>query len=87
MHEQHDWMDVERRSGTYQFGVEEGRAEGRAAIIELIFEVLADRGLVVDAASEARIRSCDDLSTLRRWARQAIDVPRVDALLETYSDK
>jgi hypothetical protein len=45
MREQHDWMDVERRSGTYHFGVEEGLEKGRAALLELIFEVFADRGL------------------------------------------
>ena len=84
--EQHDWMDVERRSGTYHFGVEEGRAaallEGCGALQELLFELLARRGVAVDAPGEAQIRECRDLQTLQRWARRAMDATSLDELLE-----
>jgi hypothetical protein len=98
MQEQHDWMDVERRSGTYQFGVEEGLQrgleegreegreegleEGRTALLELIFELLAERGVTVDSNSETQIRSCEDLTTLQRWVRRAVHATSIDELLE-----
>jgi hypothetical protein len=85
--DQHDWMDVERRSGTYAFGRREGREEGREEAREftraLIFELLAERGLAVDAGSEVQIRSCDDLSTLQRWVRRAVHATSVRGLLES----
>jgi hypothetical protein len=83
---QHSWMDVERRSGTYQFGVkegrEEGRAEGRMALVELIFEVLTERGVVVDAEHAEQIRSCEDLPTLQRWVRRAMHAATLAELFE-----
>ncbi len=81
--EQHEWMDVERRSGTYQFGREEGREEGRrAALRDLVFACIEERALALDDASEARIRSCDHLPTLQRWAQHAMLVATVPELFE-----
>ena len=91
MQEQHDWMDVERRSGTYDFGRREGRAEGRQegrqegariALRELIFSCLADRQLVVDEASATQIQSCEDLETLQRLARRAMSASSLRELFE-----
>jgi hypothetical protein len=90
MQEQHDWMDVERRSGTYQFGRREGRQEGRqeglrearVALRALIFGCLEDRRLAVDDASAARIHDCEDLATLQRWARLAMCVSSSSQLFE-----
>jgi hypothetical protein len=102
MQEQHDWMDVERRSGTYHFGVEEGlqqgreqgreqgleqgleqgREQGRMALVGLIFDLLAERGVAVDGEAEAQIRSCEDLTTLQRWAHRAVHATSSDELLE-----
>jgi hypothetical protein len=84
--EQHSWMDVERRSGTYQFGVkegrEEGREEGRIALVELIFELLAERGVVVAGQDAAQIRTCADLPTLQRWVRRAVHAKNTAELFE-----
>lgn len=86
MQEQHSWMDVERRSGTYQFGLEEGReqglAQGRQALVGLIFDLLAERGVAVDAQAEAQIRSCEDLHTLQQWAHRAVHASSTAELLE-----
>jgi hypothetical protein len=80
---QHDWMDVERRSGTYHFGVKEGREQGREeALREVIFELLADRGLKVNAKAKAQIRKCKDLPTLKRWVRKAAHATSVAELFE-----
>jgi hypothetical protein len=84
--EQHDWMDIERRSGTYQFGrregVEAGREEARSIVRELIFGCLEERGLAVDEASTAAINQCSDLPTLQRWARRAVTVASAGALFD-----
>jgi hypothetical protein len=90
MREQHDWMDVERRSGTYQFGREEGRAEGleqgleqaRSTLIELVFELLAERGIRADKKRAERIRRCEDLGALRAWIKRAVHATSLDDLFE-----
>ena len=91
--EQHDWMDVERRSGTYAFGRREGREEGREegrkealeqareALLTVIFDLLAERGVTVNARSKARIRRCEDLPTLQRWVKQAVRATSVRELV------
>ena len=92
MQEQHSWMDVERRSGTYAFGRAEGREEGleqgleqgRAALVELIFNVLAERHVTIDPDSEAKIRSCGELPILQRWVWRAINVRSAKELLEGH---
>jgi hypothetical protein len=106
MEEQHSWMDVERRSGTYQFGVkeglqqglergleqgreqgleqglEQGREQGRMVLLELLFGLLAERGVTVDEQSDARIRTCEDLMTLQRWVRRAVHATSAADLFE-----
>ena len=42
--------------------------------------MLEVRGVSVDAASEARIRSCESLSTLQRWAQAAREASGAAAL-------
>jgi hypothetical protein len=83
--EQHSWMDVERRSGTYHFGVEEGLAQGReherATLIALIFKLLGQRDVIVDAEAEGQIRGCDDLSTLQQWVLRAAHATSTAELL------
>jgi flagellar biosynthesis/type III secretory pathway protein FliH len=83
-------MDVERRSGTYHFGVEEGLQQGleqgleqgRKALVEVLFELLTDRGIAVDEQSETQIRGCTDLATLTRWLKRAVHATSVEQLLE-----
>jgi hypothetical protein len=90
MQERNPWIEVERRSGTYQVGREEGLEQGReqgleqgrAALLELMFELLAHRGIAIDAAGEAQIRGCRDLEVLQRWARRAMDATSLDELFE-----
>lgn len=87
MQEQHDWMDVERRSGTYEFGRREGHEEGlqegaRAALRELIVSSLSERELAIDDASATQIQNCDDLALLQRWARRAMTVTSVAQIFE-----
>jgi hypothetical protein len=77
--ERNEWIEVERRSGTYHYGREEGRA---AALLDLIFDLLAAHRIDVDADSEAKIRGCVDLSLLRRWALRAADATSVADLFE-----
>jgi hypothetical protein len=85
MQDQHDWMDVERRSGTYHFGVKEGREQGleqgRRALVEVLFDLLAERGLKVSTRARAKIRKCEDLPTLQRWVRKAVHATSVAELL------
>jgi hypothetical protein len=76
MREQDSWMNVERRSGTYAFGA-------RESLLELIFDLLGDRGIVVDAKTEARIRKCKHRPTLKRWARHAASATNVADLFKT----
>ncbi|HVH98685.1 MAG TPA: hypothetical protein VM869_08245 [Enhygromyxa sp.] len=80
--DQHDWMDVERRSGTYHFGVKEGREQGREDTLrEVLLDLLAERGLKVSAKAKAKIRKCKDLPTLKRWVREAVHATSVAELL------
>lgn len=78
--------DIEKTSGTYLYGLETGRAEGRAegtsALIDMLLALLEIRGLRVDAASRARILACDSLEILRRWAQAAREVTDVRALFD-----
>jgi hypothetical protein len=75
MQEQHSWMDVERRSGTYHFGA-------REALVDAIVELLDERRVKVDAPSEAKIRGCTHLPTLKRWVRRAVHVSCVADLFK-----
>jgi hypothetical protein len=80
VHEQNTWLEVERRSGTYQVGREAGLEEGRAALIELIFNLLGERNVEVDPDSETKIRTCEDLPTLQRWVRRSFRATSVAEL-------
>ncbi|GHD21617.1 hypothetical protein [Nocardiopsis kunsanensis] len=42
--------------------------------------LLDDRGLAPSEQQESRIRSCEDLETLRMWMRRVIRVRTVDEL-------
>ena len=74
MEDQHDWADVERRSGTYHFGAEE-------TLREVLVNLLAERGLKVSAKAKAKIHKCKDLPTLKRWVREAVHATSVAELL------
>jgi hypothetical protein len=74
---------IEKRSGTYLLGRQEGRQEGRrTTLIDLILAVLEVRGIVTDATSIARIRAEQRLPTLERWAAAAREVHRASELFE-----
>ncbi len=64
-------------------GREAGRAEGRVrGRCEGVLDVLALRGIVVDDASAARIRACDDEARVRAWLARALEVAHVDDLFD-----
>ena len=46
-------------------------------LVEAILMLLAERGVEVDERSEAKIRECTHLPTLKRWVRRAVHVTRV----------
>lgn len=74
--------EIERASGTFHYGFEEGYQEGRRlGLIDLTLGSLAERGIPLDATSEARIRSCKTLAQLERWARRSTHVSSVAELL------
>lgn len=73
--------EIERESGTYEVGMEAGIEQGRRqTLIEMILALLEVRGVSVDAEAEARIRSCESLATLQRWAQAAREVAGATAL-------
>ncbi|WP_033353323.1 hypothetical protein [Nocardiopsis xinjiangensis] len=58
-----------------------GREEGRRAeAVDQILVFLNERDLVPSEEQERRIRSCEDLETLRTWMRRVIKVRTVDEL-------
>ena len=62
-------------------GLEEGREEGRRdEAVDQILVFLNERDLVPSEEQERRIRSCEDLETLRTWMRRVIKVRTVDEL-------
>ncbi|WP_146157584.1 hypothetical protein [Enhygromyxa salina] len=83
MEHQDELWDIERRSGTFLVGREEGRAEGRrTTLVELILTVFDVRGVRLNDQQEAQVRSCNHLGTLERWARLARDVQAPTQLFE-----
>ena len=95
MKERDPLWEIEKRSGTYHVGRMAGRKEGRErGLVEgrkeglakgqrtLILTILELRGIRVDRASAARIRSETSPSILRRWAAAAREVNRVSELFE-----
>ncbi|PRQ01069.1 hypothetical protein ENSA5_27510 [Enhygromyxa salina] len=79
--EQEEIWAIERRSGTFLLGRQEGRQEGRrTTLVELILAVLEVRNVPLAPDDEVRIRGCEDLATLERWARLAREVERASAL-------
>ncbi len=61
-------------------GLAEGEARGEA---NALLRVLMARGFIVDAAIEARVRSCTDLAALERWVTRAVTAP---SLAEVFDD-
>jgi hypothetical protein len=45
-----------------------------------VLALLSQRGIRLDPAQEARIRSCQDLATLSRWAARAPEITQADDL-------
>jgi hypothetical protein len=79
MNDRNPLWAIEKRSGTYQLGREEGR---RTALIELILEMLEVRGVAVDEDARARICAEQALRTLKRWALAAPEVSQVSQLFK-----
>jgi hypothetical protein len=73
--------EIEKRSGTYLLGRQEGRQE---TLAELVLTVLDVRGVDVDPTSAARIRAEQSLPILERWAIAAREVGRVAELFDLH---
>ncbi|NVB40549.1 hypothetical protein G6O69_22095 [Pseudenhygromyxa sp. WMMC2535] len=80
-------LRIERASGTYHLGFEEGREEGlsrgrRGAFIDMIVEILDARGVALGPHERERLDSCPSETTLQRWARRALVAERATELFE-----
>jgi hypothetical protein len=63
-------------------GFRDGEAKGQVANQrQVLLDVLAHRGIELDASQAERIAACEDLATLRRWFLRALNVSRADELL------
>lgn len=83
--QRNELWEIERRSGTYLLGLENGRNEGlergrRMTLVDMILTILEVRGIAVDGDTEARVRSCESLATLQHWSRRAREVTHADEL-------
>jgi len=71
------WLDMHFERGLQQ-GRAEGKAEGKAeAKAESLLRILAVRGIHIDDASQQRIISCTDLTTLDQWFDRALSATRL----------
>jgi hypothetical protein len=59
--------------------IEDARAQ---ALADVLLRVLRERGLEVDAATEARMRACRDQEQLQGWVVRAAQVARAPDLFE-----
>ena len=64
--------------GALEMIFEEGKAEGKA---EALLNLLRLRGLVVDGATEARIRETRDTALLDRWLARVLTAITVEEVL------
>ena len=68
-------------------GVTEGFERGKeAGLVEALLTILATRGIPVGAEIRARIESCSDSDTLRRWLGLAGTIEDVDALFASGAE-
>jgi hypothetical protein len=70
------YSELGRRS--YERGVGEGKAEGKA---EALLKFLALRGLAISDVQRRRILECADAATIDGWLDRALSVASVDELL------
>jgi flagellar biosynthesis/type III secretory pathway protein FliH len=64
-----------------QKGLKQGRQKGRhEGELAALLEVLAARGIKVDAASRQQLLACTQPSQLKRWLRKAVTVQSVHEL-------
>ena len=77
--------DFERRGGSFNLGLEEGREEGREEGLEslrtALLRVLETRGLPVDEDIRERISACSDFAELRELIVRAATISTADQLL------
>ena len=62
---------------TRRISREEGREEARAALVEAILELLADKGSISEK-SEGKIKEETDLEVLKKWLKQTARVSGVE---------
>ncbi len=74
-------LDAVREEGRIEGRAEgraEGREEGRVALLQAVLNLLAGRGIAVDAETRIRVEACRDLGLLNRWLLAAATVERAD---------
>lgn len=63
-------------------GLEEGREEGRVALVLAVLNLIAGRGITVDAQTRMRVEACRDLGLLNRWLLAAARAERADGIFD-----
>jgi hypothetical protein len=91
-HADPQWRDyqltkTERQCYYYVRGQEDGAERGREEGVEegrarAVIDLLQDRGLAPDPATETRILDCRDATQLRAWLVRAAAISRLDELFE-----
>ncbi|MFG1998936.1 hypothetical protein ACGFNU_07310 [Spirillospora sp. NPDC048911] len=69
----------EYTSGLFLDVKAEGKAEGKA---EMLLDVLAARGIAVDADSEGRILESTDIKQLARWGERSVHITRIEEFFD-----
>lgn len=73
---------AEGRAEGREEGRKKGREEGRRSEArDLLRLLLTQRKLTPSAAAQRKIDACDDLETLHRWLRQAVEAKTAAAAL------
>ncbi|EDM80453.1 hypothetical protein PPSIR1_41619 [Plesiocystis pacifica SIR-1] len=80
-------MEIERRSGTYHLGrdegLEEGLEKGRCQVLKtMVLALLEVRGVPLSEAERARVDEETRVEELERWAELARTAARAGALFE-----
>ncbi|EDM78062.1 hypothetical protein PPSIR1_23634 [Plesiocystis pacifica SIR-1] len=76
-------MEIERRSGTYHLGHEEGVEEGRRRVLKtMVLALLEVRGIALSEVERARVDEETRVETLERWAERARTATQAGELFE-----
>ncbi|EDM78623.1 hypothetical protein PPSIR1_29268 [Plesiocystis pacifica SIR-1] len=81
-------LEIERRSGTYHFGHEEGRLEERRSMLKTMVHALLEvRGIALSDRERARVDDETRVEALERWAELARTITYAEALFEPSASR